>query len=72
MSKPIWFWCHVDRVVLEIVESLWAVGTDGRSGGLPGGAEGFEPLTSAVQAPARLTGSCLPRRFVGLISQAQK
>jgi hypothetical protein len=33
---------------------------------------GFEPLTSAVQAAARLTGSSLPRRFVGVISQAQK
>jgi hypothetical protein len=28
-----------------------------------GGAEGFEPLTSAVQVPARLTGSSLP--FLG-------
>ena len=45
MSKPIWFWCHVDRVVLEIVESLWAVGTDSRSGGLPGGAEGNRTQT---------------------------
>jgi hypothetical protein len=33
---------------------------------------GFEPLTSAVEAAARLTGSSLPRRFVGVISQAQK
>jgi hypothetical protein len=46
-----------------------AVGTDGRSGGLPGGPEGFEPLTPAVQAPARFTAPPLPV-LLGLLSKA--
>jgi hypothetical protein len=44
--------CEPARTCLSEPEGSWVPGTQGGSRRLPGGAEGFEPLTSAVHAPA--------------------